>query len=280
MSSCGERSKSVEYNTISGDALWRDGAWTVWLASGAVFAATVWYTIYSCREMAGGMQMPGGWMMSMMWMPMAGQSMWGFAWMFIAMWTAMMIAMMLPSAMPMILLYRRAILFRGESLAGLRSAVMIAGYFLVWAAFGLVTFVLGFLIAKAEMSSDLLSRAVPIIGGAMLIACGIYQWTPWKSSCLKCCQDPMSLVAGHLPSGFQGSLRLGLHHGMKCAICCSSLMVIQIVLGMMNLVVMAGVALVIAIEKLLPRGQAAAKIVGVLAVIAGIASLLRGGLRF
>ena len=54
-------------------------------------------------------------------------------------------------------------------------------------------------------------------------------------------------------------------------------MVIQIVLGMMNLLVMAGIAAVIAIEKLLPRGQAAAKIVGVIAVVAGIASLCAGG---
>jgi predicted metal-binding membrane protein len=247
------------------------------MASGAVFAGTVWYTIYSCREMAGGMRMPGGWVMSMMWMPMEGQSVWGAGWMFIAMWTAMMVAMMLPSAMPMILLYRRAIVFRGESLAGLRSAVMISGYFLVWATFGLVTFVLGFWIARAEMNSDALSRAVPTFAGVTLIICGVYQWTPWKSSCLKCCQDPMSAVAGRLRGGFGGSLALGLHHGMTCAICCWSLMVIQIVLGMMNLLVMAGIAAVIAIEKLLPRGQAAAKIVGVIAVVAGIASLCAGG---
>jgi len=215
--------------------------------------------------------------MSMMWMPMAGQSIWGAAWMFIAMWTAMMIAMMLPSAMPMILLYRRVIAFRGETFSGLRSAVMISGYFLVWTAFGVVTFVLGTLIARAEMSSESLSRAVPTIAGATLIVCGIYQWTPWKASCLKCCQDPMSEIAGHLNGGWHGSLTLGLRNGVTCAICCWSLMVIQIILGMMNLMVMAGIALVIAVEKMLPRGQAAARIVGVLAIIAGIGSLWRGG---
>jgi predicted metal-binding membrane protein len=218
--------------------------------------------------------------MSMMWMPMAGQSIWGAAWMFIAMWTAMMVAMMLPSAMPMILLYRRAIAFRGEWAPGVRSAVMIAGYFFIWAAFGAATFALGALIAKAEMGSAALSRAVPAIAGVTLIGCGIYQWTPWKSSCLRCCQDPMSLAAGHLHGGFWGSFTLGLHHGTTCAICCWSLMVIQIILGMMNLVVMAAIALVIAIEKLMPRGQAAAKVVGMLAVVAGIASLCVGGWRF
>jgi predicted metal-binding membrane protein len=252
-------------------------AWGVWLVAGAVFAGTVWYTIYSCRQMSGGMAMPGGWVMSMMWMPMEGQSICGAAWMFIAMWTAMMIAMMLPSAMPAILVYRRAVAFRGETLAGMRSAVMICGYFLVWAMFGVVTFVLGTLVARVEMASPSLSRAAPAIAGVTLIVCGVYQWTPWKSCCLKHCQDPMSLVARHLGDGWRGTLALGLHMGTSCAICCWSLMVIQIILGMMNLLVMAGIALVIAIEKLVPRGHLAARIVGVLAVAAGVGSLLCGG---
>jgi predicted metal-binding membrane protein len=120
-----------------------------------VFAATAWYTIYSCKQMSGGMAMPGGWIMSMMWMPMAGQSNFGAAAMFIAMWTAMMIAMMLPSAMPMILLYRRAIIFRAEPHPTGRTTLMIAGYFCVWAAFGAVTFIIGSLLARLEMSSPI-----------------------------------------------------------------------------------------------------------------------------
>jgi predicted metal-binding membrane protein len=254
----------------------RRGAWGIWLVAAAVFAGTVWYTIYSCNQMAGGMPMPGGWVMSMMWMPMPGQSSVAAAAMFIAMWTAMMIAMMLPSALPMILLYRRVLRFRGESLAGLRSTVMIAGYFLVWTAFGVATFFLGTALARAEMMFDALSRAIPTIAGMTLIVCGIYQWTPWKMSCLRCCQDPMSLVARHLHGGWRGSLMLGLHEGATCAVCCWSLMVIQIILGMMNLFVMGGIALVIGIEKMMPGGRAAARVVGVLAGVAGIGLLWRG----
>ena len=47
-------------------------------------------------------------------------------------------------------------------------------------------------------------------------------------------------------------------------------MVIQIILGMMNLLVMAGIALVIAIEKMVPRGRVTAQLVGVIAAAAGI----------
>jgi predicted metal-binding membrane protein len=253
----------------------RGRPWGIYLTAAAVFAATVGYTIYACQQMSGGMEMPGGWVMSMMWMPMAGQSNLAAAGMFIAMWTAMMIAMMLPSAMPMILLYRRAIAFHGAKHPAWRTALMIGGYFCVWAAFGAVTFIVGTLLARLEMFSPALGRAIPAIAGISLIVCGIYQWTPWKASCLKYCQDPMSLVAGHLHGGSRGSLLLGLHHGATCAACCWSLMVIQIILGMMNLFVMAGIALVIAIEKLMPRGRVTARVVGTLSALAGIGFLVR-----
>jgi predicted metal-binding membrane protein len=247
----------------------------IYLAAAVIFAVTVGYTIYACRQMSGGMKMPGGWVMSMMWMPMPGQSNLGAAGMFIAMWTAMMIAMMLPSAMPMILLYRRAIAFHGAKHPGWQAGLMISGYFAVWAAFGAVTFILGTLLARGEMFSPALSRAIPVVAGISLIGCGIYQWTPWKASCLKHCQDPLSLVAGHLHGGWRGSFVLGLHHGATCSACCWSLMVIQIILGMMNLVVMTGIALVIAVEKMVPRGALVARIVGTLSALAGVGFLLR-----
>ncbi len=250
--------------------------WGIYLAATAVFAATLWFTVYSCHEMSGGMEMPGGWVMSMMWMPMSGQSNLAAAGMFIAMWTAMMIAMMLPSAMPMILLYRRVMTFHRATYPGLRCGIMISGYFFVWAAFGAVTFIIGTLLARLEMSSPTLSRQIPTIAGICLIFCGIYQWTPWKASCLKHCRDPISLVAGHLHGGWRSSLALGLHHGMTCAICCWSLMVIQAILGMMNLFVMTGIALVIAVEKMLPGGRMVARIVGTIAAAAGILFLARG----
>jgi len=43
------------------------------------------------------MTMPGGWMMSMAWMRLPGQSWPGAAASFLGMWIVMMVAMMLPS---------------------------------------------------------------------------------------------------------------------------------------------------------------------------------------
>jgi predicted metal-binding membrane protein len=240
-----------------------------------IFLGTTAYTIYGAHAMAGGMKMPGGWEMSMMWMPMAGQSTLGFAAMFIAMWAAMMIAMMLPSAMPMLLIYRKAITNMGQPHPNLRTAMLGLGYFGIWSALGAAVWAIGLGLARWEMTSEAVSRAVPMVGGATLIVCGVYQWTKWKSSCLKHCRDPLCMIADHLHDGAAGALRMGIAHGTFCALCCWSLMLMQIVLGIMNLAAMAGIALVIALEKLLPMGMAVARVVGAIAVIAGIVICLR-----
>ena len=54
----------------------------------------------------GGMTMPGGWTMSMMWMRMPGLTWPGTAASFLGMWVVMMVAMMLPSLAPMLWRYR------------------------------------------------------------------------------------------------------------------------------------------------------------------------------
>jgi predicted metal-binding membrane protein len=240
---------------------------TVYTVSALVFTGAAAITWYFSHSMAGGMAMPGGWTMSMAWMPMGAWL--SSAVMFAGMWVAMMVAMMLPSTLPMILLHRRAALFRGEAHTGALSALMAGGYFGVWTAFGMVAYIAGLGIALLAMRSEVFSRAVPIASGVALVAAGIYQLTPWKAACLRHCRDPLSLVAAHLPRGWRGALRLGIHHGAFCAACCWALMLIQLALGVMNILVMIAVALVIALEKLLPRGMVVARATGVLAMAAG-----------
>jgi len=53
-------------------------------------------------------------------------------------------------------------------------------------------------------------------------------------------------------------------------------MMIMLALGMMNPFVMIAVAIVIAAEKLLPRPQTVARLVGVAAVFAGVIIICRG----
>lgn len=244
----------------------REGA-VYWVAVG-VFAAAAALTVYFNRSMTGGMAMPGGWTMSMTWMPMGGWLASGL--MFAAMWVAMMVAMMLPSTLPMLLLYRRAQRFRGEAHLGWLCWLVGGGYFLVWLLFGMAAFATGTMIARAAMQSGTFSRAVPLASGVALVVAGIYQLTPWKSACLRHCRDPLLLVAGHVQGGWRGPLRLGIHHGAFCAACCWALMLVQLALGVMNLSVMALVAVVIALEKLLARGLLVARLTGAAAIFAGL----------
>jgi predicted metal-binding membrane protein len=251
----------------------------LWGAALAVAALCWGVTIRDFRTMTGGMPMPGGWTMGMLWMRMPGQTWMGTGAMFTAMWLSMMVAMMLPSSLPMLLLYRRVVVFRGEPYADVLVWLMAGGYFLVWTLFGVTAYAAGATIARAAMQWRIASELVPIGAGMTLIAAGIYQLTPWKFACLKHCRDPLGLLARHLHPGWRGALALGVHHGAFCTGCCWALMAMQLVMGVMNLGAMAAIATVIALEKLVARGPLIARVVGVGAIAAGVVTLARTGLR-
>src|SRR5579872_4600094 len=103
-----------------------------------LFTASVAATIYFCRSMSGGMDMPGGWTMSMAWMRMPGQSWPAAAAMFLGMWVVMMVAMMLPSLVLMLRHYRQAVTGASDIRLGGLTTLVGVGYFFVWAVFGAV----------------------------------------------------------------------------------------------------------------------------------------------
>lgn len=246
------------------------GERTVTVIAAVVFVVASTLTLYFVHTMSGGMVMPGGWTMSMMWMTMPGQTELAAAALFVFMWLAMMVAMMLPSALPVLLIYRRVMLFRSEPRSGLWTWLVGAGYFTAWTAFGIVAYGCGLAVAHLTMVSELASRLVPIASGVALAGGGVWQLTPWKFACLKHCRDPLQLLAGHLGGGARGAFGFGVYHGAYCAGCCWGLMLMVLVLGVMNLTVMILVAAVIAGEKLLTRGERIARAVGIVAIAAGI----------
>jgi predicted metal-binding membrane protein len=63
---------------------------------------------------------------------------------------------------------------------------------------------------------------------------------------------------------------MGIEHGAYCAGCCAGLMVALFALGVMSLFWMAVVGAAILIEKLLPRGEAFARVLGIGLVGLGI----------
>src|SRR4030095_8023228 len=224
------------------------------------FVVSVFATIYFCRSMCCEMEMPGGWTMSMMWMRMPGQTWAASATSFQLMW----LAMMLPSALPMFLNTKRA---------PVSLSVMASGYFAVWLAAGVGIYALGVAFAAAAMRWEILSRAVPVLSDAALLAAGAFQFTRWKMTGLLRCRSPFG-CASVCPER-ETNFRLGCKQGAACCVCCAGPTMILVVLGMMNPLVIVGVSLVIAAEKILPRPEITARLVGIAAIVAGFTTTIR-----
>ena len=86
--------------------------------------------------------------------------------------------------------------------------------------------------------------ASDIFSGVVLIAAGIYQWTPLKDICLRQCQAPWLFIQRHggFRSDIAGTLGLGMRHGSYCIGCCWVLMALLFVDGVISRT--AGAALV------------------------------------
>ncbi len=214
---------------------------------GLLFAASATLTIVWCGSMRamGGMPMPGGWTMSMMWMRMPGQSWPGSAASFLAMWTAMMVAMMLPSLVPTLSRFR-------ARFGGALTAVASTGYFFVWIVAGIAVFAGGVALAAIEMRHAALSRAVPLAGGGIVAIAGSIQFRGWKARHLSRCHD---MGRDMLRPSVSGGLRHGIRLGLRCVCCCANWTAILLVIGMMDLRAMAVVTAAITAERLAPLGE-------------------------
>jgi len=241
-----------------------------------VFAASAALTIVWCASMAamGEMQMPGGWTMSHLWMPMPGQSWLGAAASFAGMWVAMMVAMMLPSLTPTLWRYRQAIGRTGGTRPGRLTALVGVGYFVVWAVFGLIVFPLGVALAAIVMRQPALARAVPIAVGTALAVAGVLQHTGWKARHLAFCREAPGVgltLRADASTAWRHGLRLGIH----CSHSCAGLTAVVLALGVMDLRVMAAAAAAITAEHLAPAGVRVARVIGVGGVGAGLILLVR-----
>jgi predicted metal-binding membrane protein/nitrogen-specific signal transduction histidine kinase len=172
---------------------------------------------------------------------------------FLAIWVIMMVAMMFPTAAPMILSFHEVQAGKhrlGDALVS--TWVFVTAYISVWALAGVAVYA-GALATDAVAARAALSPATAArIGGAMLVAAGIYQLTTLKHVCLSKCRTPITFITTSWRDGAAGALRMGLLHGAHCFGCCWFLFVILFPLGIMNIGAMAAVTLVIFAEKTLP----------------------------
>jgi predicted metal-binding membrane protein len=182
-----------------------------------------------------------------------------------AMWIVMMAAMMLPTATPMILLHatlarRRHVLQRAALAA---NGLFAFGYVAVWTAFALGATVLQWALAEAALLSPMMQASSKGLAGALLVAAGVYQFTPFKQACLRHCRSPLDFIMSHWRNGPAGSYAMGVRHGAYCLGCCWALMLLLFVGGVMSLAWIAGLAAFVLVEKLALFGQWTTRLAGV-----------------
>jgi predicted metal-binding membrane protein len=196
--------------------------------------------------------------------------------MMVVMWVVMMVAMMLPSATPMILLYRQVARKNRLAYAALGTLLFALGYFVIWTCFSLVATLFQWLLERQALLSPMMRSQSAAFSGLILIVAGIYQWSPLKTACLRHCRGPLFFIARHWYPGRAGAFRMGLIHGAYCVGCCGALMALLFVGGVMNLTVVAVIAGLVLLEKLLPGGEWLAVALGLVAVGLGLMVLVSG----
>ncbi|MBA2743790.1 MAG: DUF2182 domain-containing protein [Chthoniobacterales bacterium] len=213
-----------------------------------------WYTIYEARRMnvtgvcaCAGMKMGGpeldAWSASAL-LPL------------FLMWAVMMVAMMLPTAAPMILTF--AAVARNRRRADrpyVPVAVFAAGYVAIWCAFSIVAALGQWLLHRQALLSSAMASSSALLGGVLLLAAGVFQFTPLKRTCLTHCRAPLEFIMTRWREGRGGAFLMGIEHGAFCTGCCWALMALLFVLGVMNIFWIAALTIIVTLEKMLPRAK-------------------------
>jgi predicted metal-binding membrane protein len=183
-----------------------------------------------------------------------------------AAWAAMAVVMMLPGAAPMLLTYAEiAETAAVKGAATVSPLVLAAGYLAVWIAFA----------ALASGIETVISAQIPPVSewaifalSGNLILAGLYQFSALKHACLSRCRRPFGFFFANWTDRDAGVFRLGLRQGLYCLGCCWALMLLMLFVGAMNLVWMAGLAAIMAAEKL-TRSQTLPRVIGIVLIAAG-----------
>jgi predicted metal-binding membrane protein len=187
------------------------------------------------------------------------------------MWAIMMAAMMLPTATPMVSVFGTLNKRRGEAA---RTHAFVAGYVALWTAFGAAATAVQWGLQTKGLLSPMIVSMSPVLSAALLMIAGAFQFTPLKHACLRACRSPLGFLLTDWRDGLWGAGRMGIRHGLYCLGCCWALMALLFVGGAMNLLWIAALTLLVATEKLAPKGEMLAKTLGALMIGAGAVRLI------
>jgi predicted metal-binding membrane protein len=180
----------------------RKGATAAALAATLGLAAATW--VVAVRQMNG--------------MDMGAATELGSFGFFVVLWVSMMAAMMLPAATP-------AVLRRAHASGRVRAVLLFVGsYLAVWTLVGVAIYAL----YRPHGS---------FAAGAVVIAAGVYEFTPLKRRCRRRCRE---------------SVRSGFQFGRYCVGSSIGLMLMLVALGVMSVTWMSVIAVLVLAQKLLP----------------------------
>jgi predicted metal-binding membrane protein len=173
----------------------------------------------------------------------------GFALAFF-MWGAMVLAMMVPTAGPMVMTYAQiadTAARKGEPVAS--PVMLVMGYIAVWLGFALAATALQAMLSATALLDPALLVASGLLSGAVFLGAGAYQFSALKHACLSRCQRPFPFFFANWTARPMGLFRLGLRQGLYCVGCCWAMMLVMFAVGVMNVLWMAALGIVMAIEK-------------------------------
>jgi len=169
-------------------------------------------------------------------------------------WVLMIAAMMLPTTYPVLGIFR--VMTRSRVDARRLLAIVLAGFFIAWFAFGLLAHALDAGIAWLGGRSLWLAEHGWVAGAAVLASAGLFQFSALKYRCLDQCRTPFAFVTsrwrGRSPT--REAFTIGIDHGVFCVGCCWALMLCMFVVGTGSLGWMLALGALMAPEKNVPGG--------------------------
>jgi predicted metal-binding membrane protein len=180
---------------------------------------------------------------------------------FLIAWQVMIAAMMLPSSLPLVRLFASASAQQPRASAAI--AGFLAGYALVWSAFGALALLLDLGVHRTVDSIGWLHEHEWLIGGSVLALAGGFQFTKLKDACLDKCRNPAQFMLRYYERGPAGGFRLGARHGAFCVGCCWALMLVMFAAGAGSLVWMALLTALMVHEKTRPAGRSSVPVTGI-----------------
>lgn len=182
----------------------------------------------------------------------------------LVMWVAMVFAMMLPTAAPTFRAYADTV--------GGGAVALIAGYTTIWLGASLVAMAIQTWLIHLGALAPHMAPAGVALSASILVAAGIYQFTPLKWACLIRCRNPR---VSDVEAGAGAAYRIGVEEGLACLGCCWAMMAVMFATGLMNLAAMALLGALMGLEKLV-SGVGLTYFLGVLFILSGV--ILASGL--